>query len=79
MINFQIFKKKTNRDEILKNLNDLDGIGETQIFSLKNFFNKKKILKLFKNLITKLNIQDFKEINKKGKLKQHKRYVYWRF
>ena len=33
---------KSNRDEILKNLNDLDGIGETQIISLKIFLIKKK-------------------------------------
>ena len=36
---------KKKRNETLKNLNDLDGIGETQIFSLKNFLVKKKIMK----------------------------------
>ena len=30
--------EKTNKDVILENLKDLDGIGETQISSLKNFF-----------------------------------------
>ncbi len=60
--------QKTNRDEILNNLNDLDGIGETQIFSLKNFFDKNKNIKIVQKLITKLNIQDFKETNIKGKL-----------
>ncbi len=62
-----IFQKK-DRDEILKNLNDLDGIGETQIFSLKNFFDKNKNIEIVQKLITKLNIEDFKETNKKGKL-----------
>ena len=65
---FSNILQKTNRDEILQNLNDLDGIGETQIFSLKNFFHKDKNVKIEK-LITKLNIQDFKETNVKGKLR----------
>ena len=43
--------KKSNRDEILKNLNDLDGIGETQILSLKNFFNKNKNVEITEKLI----------------------------
>ena len=65
------FKKLLNgnqRDEILKNLNDLDGIGETQIISLKNFFNNSKNIEIIKNFIIKLNIQNFSEKNKKGKL-----------
>ncbi len=65
---FSNILQKTNRDEILKNLNDLDGIGETQIFSLKDFFSKDKNVKIVEKLITKLNIQDFKETNIKGKL-----------
>ena len=65
---FSYILKQTQRDEILKNLNDLDGIGETQIFSLKNFFDKNKNVEIVKSLITKLNIQNFKEINIKGKL-----------
>ena len=60
--------EKTTRDEILKNLKDLDGIGETQILSLKNFFDIHKNIEIVKNLIRKLDIQNFKEINKKGKL-----------
>jgi NAD-dependent DNA ligase (contains BRCT domain type II) len=59
---------KSNRDEILRNFSDLDGIGETQIISLKNFFKNKRNIEIVKNLITKLNIQNFKETNKKGKL-----------
>ena len=60
--------QKTERDEILKNLNDLDGIGETQISSLKNFFGKNKNIEIVQKLITKLNIEGFREINIKGKL-----------
>ena len=65
---FSNILKKSNRDEILKNLNDLDGIGETQILSLKNLFNKNKNVEITEKLIKKLNIQDFREINIKGKL-----------
>ena len=60
--------EKTKRDEILNNLNDLDGIGETQIISIKNFFDNRKNIEILKSFITKLNIQNFKEKNKEGKL-----------
>ncbi len=56
------------RSTILENLKDLDGIGETQILSLQNFFNNNKNIEIVKTFITKLNIQNFKESNKKGKL-----------
>jgi len=65
---FAYILKQDHRNEILKNLNDLDGIGETQILSIKNFFNKNKNVEIVQKLIAKLNIQDFKEINLKGKL-----------
>ena len=60
---------KNKRTTILENLKDLDGIGETQIFSLQNFFNNNKNIEIVKTFITKLNIQNFKETNKKGKLR----------
>ncbi len=59
---------KPNREEIFFNLKDLDGIGETQIHSLNNFFENSKNIEIVKNFITKLNIQNYQEINKKGKL-----------
>ncbi len=65
---FSNLLKSAQRDEILKNLKDLDGIGETQILSLKNFFSNTKNIEIVKNLISKLNIQNFKEPNTKGKL-----------
>ena len=38
---------QSKRKDILKNLNDLDGIGETQIKSLETFFlNSKNFLKM---------------------------------
>ena len=56
-----------NRKKILKNLIDLDGIGETQIESINNFFSNKKNIEIVKNLIEKLLIKPFKINNKKGK------------
>ncbi len=56
------------RANILKNLSDLDGIGETQVESIGNFFSNDKNSKIVKSLILNLNINDFKKINKKGKL-----------
>ena len=60
--------ENNQRSTILENLKDLDGIGETQILSLQNFFKNNKNIEIVKNFITKLNIQNFKETNKKGKL-----------
>ena len=56
------------RKNILKNLDDLDGIGETQIKSIEDFFSNQKNSNIIKSLISILNIGDFKKINKKGKL-----------
>tara|TARA_Y100001970_G_scaffold98028_1_gene123249 strand:- start:14359 stop:16386 length:2028 start_codon:yes stop_codon:yes gene_type:complete len=55
------------REQILKNLVELDGIGETQIDSINNFFSKKTNAEIVKKFIEKLNIKEFKEKNKKGK------------
>ena len=68
---FTTIKKFSNlcKDEaknILTNLSDLDGIGETQIRSLKNFFSNKKNIDVVSSLITELKISNFKPINKKG-------------
>ena len=57
----------TQRKKILKNLNDLDGIGETQIKSIENFFSNPKNAEVVKLLILELDIKDFKILNKKGK------------
>tara|TARA_B100000963_G_scaffold294698_1_gene265404 strand:+ start:19530 stop:21560 length:2031 start_codon:yes stop_codon:yes gene_type:complete len=58
---------KENREKILKNLLDLDGIGEIQVNSINNFFSKKRNTEIVKNLTEKLKINDFKLINRKGK------------
>jgi DNA ligase (NAD+) len=62
--NFNNLTKKFN----FNTLANLDGIGETQISSLKNFFSDQTNLNVVKNLISILNIRNFVQ-NKKGKLK----------
>jgi len=60
--------KKNSRKEILKNLNELDGIGSTQIKSLNNFFSNLKNVEVVSSLLEVLEIEKFKNPNKKGKL-----------
>ena len=55
---FRLFDIK-NREKLLKNLEDLDGIGETQISSINNFFLNDTNTKITKNLIKKLNITNY--------------------
>ncbi len=59
----QNFKKLIDlkRDKILDELKNLDGIGETQINSLKVFFSNKTNLLVFEKLIKVLNILNFVE------------------
>ena len=69
----QYFLTKENFSELTKNFNfnslaNLDGIGETQINSLKNFFLDQVNLNVVKKLISILNIKNVSE-NKNGKLK----------
>jgi DNA ligase (NAD+) len=69
----QYFLNIKNFNNLTKNFNfnslaNLDGIGETQISSLKNFFSDQTNLKVVKNLISILNIKNVVQ-NKKGKLK----------
>ncbi len=61
-----LFNEK-NRKKILENLIDLDGIGETQIYSINSFFSKDKNIEIVEKLIDKLKVKDFKVQNKKGK------------
>ena len=65
---FQKFKnlsKKNNYSDLL----NIDGIGETQLVSIKNFFSKNINLKILNELDKVLNIQDAKAINTKGLLR----------
>ena len=58
----------SKRKALLNSINELDGIGTSQIKSLDEFFSNKINLKTMSNLVKKLEIKDFKTINKKGKL-----------
>ena len=44
---------------ILKNLVELDGIGQTQIDAIQNFFSNKANINITKDLINQLNISDY--------------------
>ncbi len=61
------FFNLTNKFDFLS-LGNIDGIGETQIKSIKNFFSDKINLKVISNLIYIMNIKDISQ-SKKGKLK----------
>ncbi len=56
------------RKDILKNLDDLDGIGETQVKSIEDFFSNKKNSEIIQRLISVLNIKNYQKIIKTGKL-----------
>ena len=60
--------KTSRRVNILKNLYDLDGIGDTQVKSIEDFFSNVKNTNIIQSLISVLNIKNFKNINKRGKL-----------
>ena len=69
------FKKlfdTNNKKKILVNLVDLDGIGETQIQSISNFFSNKTNIKIIRGLINKLKIENFILQNKDGKFSNKK-------
>ena len=44
---------------ILRSLVELDGIGETQVDAIENFFSKQINVKIAKNLINQLNVNNF--------------------
>jgi len=58
---------KKKRWEILNNLKDLDGIGETQMKSIEIFFSSERNISVVQSLIKVLKVKDFKNSNKEGK------------
>tara|TARA_B100000963_G_scaffold232516_1_gene203063 strand:- start:3306 stop:5339 length:2034 start_codon:yes stop_codon:yes gene_type:complete len=60
------------RKKILINLVDLDGIGETQIQSIENFFLNETNTRIIKDLINKLNIKNYIALNSDGKFSNKK-------
>ena len=70
----EFLKKKENffrlkNQNYIQELINIDGIGDTQINSLKMFFNEKVNLDVISNLSKSLDIQSFKENTNTGKLK----------
>ena len=61
-----------NRKKFLYSLVDLDGIGETQIQSIDNFFSNKTNIRIVNNLINKLNIKSYVGLNNDGKFSNKK-------
>ena len=60
------------RNQLLKNLVDLDGIGETQIHSIDSFFSSQTNIRIIQNLISELNITNYKIKNTQGKFSNKK-------
>ena len=60
---------KLPNDENIENLTNIDGIGDTQILSIKKFFLNKTNLKVLSELMKNLKIEDTVLINNKGLLK----------
>ena len=63
--NFKNASKKNNYDDLL----NIDGIGETQVNSIKNFFSNEINLKVLNELGSALNIKNASVIQKEGLLK----------
>ena len=56
---FKEIFEKNKKKIIFKNLIELDGIGDTQISSIKNFFSNEVNLRITKDLINRLSIKDY--------------------
>ncbi len=59
----------------IDNLQIIDGIGETQIKSLRNFFKQKINLKVLNELLNLLNIKTFR-VNQVGKVLNNKIFMF---
>ena len=56
------------RKNLLKNIDELDGIGSAQLKSLENFFSNKSNNEVILSLVKCLKIENSKILNKNGKL-----------
>ena len=63
--NLLLLSKSKKFDELL----NIDGIGETQVTSIKSFFPNKMNLKVLKELTKIISIKDYKEQKNDGPLK----------
>ena len=62
----------SDRNKILKNLVDLDGIGETQVDSIDSFFSNEINVQIVQNLINELNITNYLIKDSNGRLSNKK-------
>ncbi len=69
--NFLAFSKKSNFNDLM----NIDGIGETQINSIKNFFKNHTNLEVLKNLDELVEVKDT-ERNKTGGLLNNKTFMF---
>ena len=69
--NFIALSKKNNFDDLI----NIDGIGETQINSIKDFFSNETNLNVLKNLDELLKVKDT-EISKSGGLLNNKTFMF---
>jgi len=58
----------SKRKNLLKNINELDGIGSAQLKSLEQFFSNKSNSEIILSLVKYLKIENVKILNKNGKL-----------
>ena len=71
---FKDLSKKNNYKDLL----NIDGIGETQVNSIKNFFLNKTNLKVLNELEKILSVKNAKSKKKNGFLKNKTFLVYWK-
>ncbi len=69
---FKKFINSKNKSQIFKSLLELDGIGETQVESLRNYFLNKTNIKITEELIDELEISDYKSNIQDGKFSNKK-------
>ncbi len=67
----KLFETKYRKRKLL-HLSDLDGIGETQIKSIDNFFLNKTNIRITKDLINKLNVKNYSTKSTDGKFSNKK-------
>ena len=65
IVNFKNFSKKNNYNELL----NIDGIGETQVNSIKSFFSNETNIKVLNDLVKVLEIKDSNNKKVNGLLK----------
>ena len=59
LINFQTYLIHRKEKKLLNNLNELDGIGNTQINSINTFFTNQKNIEVIKDLVDVLQVKNY--------------------